>query len=211
MVNTNSRIKNLDQDTKLLDVTKDSRPFILYFTASWCGPCRMISPLYEMLSSKYPHIDFLKLDIDVCEEISSEFNINSVPCFYVYKKKKEILDKCIGANIDKLESFIHKLDTTQEEKTETITKEDEEQIEQIIENENNVLYNSIGDLLNYNTFLPFDSTDDNIKDLIEDSPTNITIETEDSLKKFFETDNNTETYLDSLNDIKLSDINEINL
>ena len=90
MDNIKSRVKIVQPENELLDIVNINKPFILYFTASWCGPCRMVSPLYQMLSTKHTDIDFFKVDIDECEEMSSDFNINSVPCFHVFKKQRII-------------------------------------------------------------------------------------------------------------------------
>lgn len=40
---------------------------IVDFTATWCGPCRMIAPFFQELSEKYPGLVFLKVDVDQCE------------------------------------------------------------------------------------------------------------------------------------------------
>jgi thioredoxin 1 len=42
----------------------DATQMIVDFTASWCGPCKMIAPIYEQLSNSFPTVLFLKVDVD---------------------------------------------------------------------------------------------------------------------------------------------------
>ena len=60
------------------------------FTATWCGPCKTISPVFEQLAETHTNCDFYKVDVDDAEEIVSECNITSMPTFKFYKNGKEI-------------------------------------------------------------------------------------------------------------------------
>ncbi|KAH0713338.1 hypothetical protein KY290_009442 [Solanum tuberosum] len=51
-------------NTSLRKVQDESLPAIFYFTAAWCGPCRLLSPVIGQLSEKYPHVTTYKVDID---------------------------------------------------------------------------------------------------------------------------------------------------
>jgi thiol-disulfide isomerase/thioredoxin len=64
-------------------------PKILYFTATWCGPCQRIQPVYKELAEKFPNINFFKIDVDKNEEIASKFNIKAMPTFFFLKNKNE--------------------------------------------------------------------------------------------------------------------------
>ena len=56
------------------------KPALIDFYATWCGPCKGLSPVLEELSEEYAgKIDIYKIDIDQEEELASIFNIRSVP------------------------------------------------------------------------------------------------------------------------------------
>uniref|UniRef100_A0A7N0VAD5 TPR repeat-containing thioredoxin TDX n=2 Tax=Kalanchoe fedtschenkoi TaxID=63787 RepID=A0A7N0VAD5_KALFE len=82
-----------------------SRVAVLYFTATWCGPCRMMSPHYTSLARKHPKVVFLKVDIDEAVEVARQWNISSVPTFVFLKNCKEV-DKVVGADKIALERKI---------------------------------------------------------------------------------------------------------
>ena len=60
------------------------------FTATWCGPCKTISPVFEQLAESYTNCNFYKVDVDNAPEIVSECNITSMPTFKFYKNGVEI-------------------------------------------------------------------------------------------------------------------------
>ncbi|XWS50848.1 hypothetical protein CRYUN_Cryun12cG0125000 [Craigia yunnanensis] len=92
-------------EPKLNAATKTSRLVILYFTATWCGPCRYISPLYTSLAAKYAKVVFLKVDIDEARDVAARWNISSVPTFFFVRNGKEV-DKVVGADKNALEMKI---------------------------------------------------------------------------------------------------------
>ncbi|RYH05115.1 thioredoxin [archaeon] len=62
---------------------------VLYFTASWCPPCRMIAPIFQKMSTEFSDVKFVKIDIDEYGDAASAFNIRSVPTF-VFMKDSEL-------------------------------------------------------------------------------------------------------------------------
>ncbi|KAK8472912.1 hypothetical protein PHAVU_002G331300 [Phaseolus vulgaris] len=92
-------------EKKLSAASNTSRLAILYFTATWCGPCRFISPIYTSLAEKYPKVVFLKIDIDEARDVAASWNISSVPTFFFVKNGKEV-DSVVGADKSTLERKI---------------------------------------------------------------------------------------------------------
>ncbi|CAG9572656.1 unnamed protein product [Danaus chrysippus] len=82
---------------------------VIDFMATWCGPCKMIGPKLEELAGEMADsIVVLKVDVDECEDIATEYNVNAMPTF-VFIKNSQKLEEFSGANVDKLKNTILKL------------------------------------------------------------------------------------------------------
>lgn len=60
---------------------------IIDFWAPWCGPCRSFAPTYEKVSDKHPDIIFAKVNTEEEEELSSHFQIRSIPTLMIFREK----------------------------------------------------------------------------------------------------------------------------
>ena len=79
------------------DVLKSTVPVLVDFTATWCGPCRMIAPIIEEMATEYAGRAVIgKVDVDENPEISMNFGIRSVPTLMIFKGGK-MVDMIIGA------------------------------------------------------------------------------------------------------------------
>jgi thioredoxin 1 len=56
--------------------------------ATWCGPCRMLSPIVDEVAKESKDIDFYKLDVDEAEEVAREYGIMSIPTILVFEDGK---------------------------------------------------------------------------------------------------------------------------
>ncbi|EGD79846.1 thioredoxin [Salpingoeca rosetta] len=97
-------LKTLDDFKKA--IAEDS-VVIIDFTASWCGPCRMIGPVFEKLAGQYGTIKCFKVDVDENSDAAGEAQIRAMPTFKVYKAGKQI-DELMGASAEKLEAMFKK-------------------------------------------------------------------------------------------------------
>uniref|UniRef100_A0A1B6CCK4 Thioredoxin domain-containing protein n=1 Tax=Clastoptera arizonana TaxID=38151 RepID=A0A1B6CCK4_9HEMI len=82
-----------------------SKLIIVDFTASWCMPCKRISPFFDEMAAKYDQAVFLKVDVNVCEETASAQGVMSMPTFLFYKNTKKV-DSLTGADPKSLEAKI---------------------------------------------------------------------------------------------------------
>lgn len=62
---------------------------VVDFYATWCGPCKILSPIIDELSSEMSEVKFVKIDIDKHEEICREYKVMSVPTILVYENGRE--------------------------------------------------------------------------------------------------------------------------
>jgi thioredoxin len=70
---------------------------LLDFYADWCGPCKIMAPVFEEIETKYKgQIEFEKVDVEANEALASQYDIRSIPTFVLVKDGKE-LDRRMGA------------------------------------------------------------------------------------------------------------------
>ena len=60
------------------------------FFATWCGPCKMLSPVIDELSGELENVNFVKVDIDQSMDLAQKFKIVSVPTLKVFKNGEEV-------------------------------------------------------------------------------------------------------------------------
>ncbi|GAB2279504.1 hypothetical protein Dimus_014144 [Dionaea muscipula] len=86
----------------------DSKKLIVVdFTASWCGPCRIIAPFLAELAKKLPHVTFVKIDVDELQSVATDWAVEAMPTF-VFLKEGKIVDKVVGAKKEELQQTIAK-------------------------------------------------------------------------------------------------------
>lgn len=66
---------------------------ILYFTASWCGPCKMLKPVLEELSGEQKGLKIAKVDVDENQDLAGSFGIMSVPTLILFKNGERVSER----------------------------------------------------------------------------------------------------------------------
>ncbi|WP_430598475.1 thioredoxin [Enterococcus sp. AZ177] len=88
----------------------DSGLVLIDFWATWCGPCRMQSPILEQLSEEYDEseVKIAKMDVDENPETPASFGIMSIPTLLL-KKDGEVVEKAVGVHSkEQLRAMIEK-------------------------------------------------------------------------------------------------------
>ena len=95
------------QDFKT-EVIGGSKPALVDFWASWCGPCRMLSTVVDKASEQYDGVDFYKVNVDEEPDLAMEYGIMSIPCLIMFKDGK-IFDQSVGVVPEAaLKAFVEK-------------------------------------------------------------------------------------------------------
>lgn len=66
---------------------------IVDFYATWCGPCKMLSPVFESVSEEIKDTKFIKVDVDKFEELCRNYKVMSVPTLILFENGKEVKRK----------------------------------------------------------------------------------------------------------------------
>ena len=82
-------VKNLTDADFDAEVTGSKGITLVDFWAPWCGPCKMMAPVYEKAAEKFADIKFCKLNTDENLKKQYEAGITGIPCIIVYKDGKE--------------------------------------------------------------------------------------------------------------------------
>ena len=78
---------NFEKETKGLAIVD--------FWAPWCGPCRMMAPVFEETSKEIKTLKFAKLNTEEFPEIAEKYEITGIPCLIILKDGKEV-DRIVG-------------------------------------------------------------------------------------------------------------------
>ncbi|XP_059211252.1 thioredoxin-like [Centropristis striata] len=102
-------VETLEEFKSILAESGD-KLILVDFTASWCGPCRMIAPHFKEFSEapENQNVIFLKVDVDEAQDVAAFCAVKCMPTFHFYKNGKMVLEFS-GANETQLKEGLEKL------------------------------------------------------------------------------------------------------
>lgn len=77
------------------EVMKSDKTVLIDFWASWCGPCRMLSPIVDEIAEECSDIKVCKVNVDEESELAGEFKVMSIPTLFVIKNGK-VVNQSVG-------------------------------------------------------------------------------------------------------------------
>ncbi|MGP1413584.1 MAG: thioredoxin [Bacillales bacterium] len=100
-------VYNFKESDNFEKIVEDS-VCILDFNATWCGPCRMLHPVFDKVSEEIENVKFISVDVDDNPTLSAKFGIRSIPTLIILKNGKIINSSMGYLDEDALTNFIKK-------------------------------------------------------------------------------------------------------
>lgn len=86
---------NVNQDNFNEEVLNSDKTVLVDFWAGWCGPCKMLGPVVDMVAEEHAEIKVCKVDIDENPDLALNYNVMSIPTLVVFKNG-EVVNKSVG-------------------------------------------------------------------------------------------------------------------
>ena len=87
---------NITKENFAQEVLHSEKPVLLDFWASWCGPCRMLSPVVDEVAEERTDVKVGKVNVDEQPDLAAQFGVMSIPTLLVFEQGK-LVRQAVGA------------------------------------------------------------------------------------------------------------------
>ena len=100
-------IEHINDQAQFNEFIKEGTVLVDFF-ATWCGPCKMLSPVIEQVANEHPELKVVKVDTDEAPGIAAKYGIQAIPTLFLLKDGKIVASQMGYMNKNQLENFINK-------------------------------------------------------------------------------------------------------
>ena len=100
-------IEHINNEQQFNEFIKEGTVLVDFF-ATWCGPCKMLTPVIEQVANEHPELKVAKVDVDELPIIAAKYQVQAIPSLFLVKDGKVSASSLGYINKNQLENFIAK-------------------------------------------------------------------------------------------------------
>lgn len=101
-------VQKIYQEEFIEKVLNSKKPVLVDFFADWCGPCKMLAPVLDVLEKENEDYDIYKINVDENQDLAAEYEVSSIPNIVIFKNG-EVVDRSMGfKTADQLQQILDK-------------------------------------------------------------------------------------------------------
>ncbi|KAJ8773717.1 hypothetical protein K2173_006367 [Erythroxylum novogranatense] len=99
-------VKSTGEWKSIMEASKEKQQLlVIEFTATWCGPCKLMEQTLQEFAAMYTNVDFIKIDVDQLVGVARQFKVMVMPTFALVKKGEEVA-RVTGVRKNELQDMI---------------------------------------------------------------------------------------------------------
>ena len=99
-------LKHINSVAEFDEAVKEGLVLVDFF-ATWCGPCKMLTPVLEEVANENPALSVLKIDVDEVGPLAAKFGIQAIPTLILFKDGQQVATRMGYQNKNQLLAFIN--------------------------------------------------------------------------------------------------------